>query len=276
MSDATTDAPVSAYEKAPSDGSEVDPRCVPQVLDGDPPTGAKIAYPDYSQEDQDNWRFLFERQMAMLPGRAGAAYLRGVDTLGMTPDRIPALADLSATLERETDWRVARIPGLLHERDFFTLLSERRFPSTDYIRGSDELDYTPAPDLFHDIFGHMPMLTEPDFADFYQLFGQAALRAEGVDRQSLERLHWFTVEFGLIRDPEEIRIFGAGVNSSKDEVLHALEQAEQRPFSVQAVIDQDYEVWHLQPVLFVAESFEQLVTEFRTWAVSRGLLPDGA
>ena len=276
MSDATPDAPVSAYEKAPSDGSEVDPRCVPQVLDGDPPTGAKIAYPDYSQEDQDNWRFLFERQMAMLPGRAGAAYLRGVDTLGMTPDRIPALADLSATLERETDWRVARIPGLLHERDFFTLLSERRFPSTDYIRGSDELDYTPAPDLFHDIFGHMPMLTEPDFADFYQLFGQAALRAEGIDRQSLERLHWFTVEFGLIRDPEEIRIFGAGVNSSKDEVLHALEQAEQRPFSVQAVIDQDYEVWHLQPVLFVAESFEQLVTEFRTWAVSRGLLPDGA
>ena len=276
MSDATPDAPVSAYEKAPSDGSEVDPRCVPQVLDGDPPTGAKIAYPDYSQEDQDNWRFLFDRQMAMLPGRAGAAYLRGVDTLGMTPDRIPALADLSATLERETNWRVARIPGLLHERDFFTLLSERRFPSTDYIRGSDELDYTPAPDLFHDIFGHMPMLTEPDFADFYQLFGQAALRAEGVDRQSLERLHWFTVEFGLIRDPEEIRIFGAGVNSSKDEVLHALEQAEQRPFSVQAVIDQDYEVWHLQPVLFVAESFEQLVTEFRTWAVSRGLLPDGA
>jgi len=122
----------------------------------------------------------------------------------------------------------------------------------------------------------MPMLTEPDFADFYQLFGQAALNAEGIDRQSLERLHWFTVEFGLIRDPEEIRIFGAGVNSSKDEVLNALEKAEQRPFSVEAVIDQDYEVWHLQPILFVAESFDQLVTEFRTWAVGRGLLPEGA
>ena len=281
MTDPTTDtaaddAVVSAYEKAPSDGSELDPRCVPQNLDGPPPLGDEIAYPDYSAEDQANWRFLFERQMDMLPGRAGAAYLRGVDTLGMTPDRIPALADLSATLERTTGWQVARIPGLLHERDFFTLLSRRHFPSTDYIRGSDELDYTPAPDLFHDIFGHMPMLTEPDFADFYQLFGQAALNAEGVDRQSLERLHWFTVEFGLIRDPEEIRIFGAGVNSSKDEVLHALEQAEQRPFSVQAVIDQDYEVWHLQPVLFVAESFDQLVTEFRSWAVSRGLLPADA
>ena len=97
--------------------------------------------------------------------------------------------------------------------------------------------------------------------------GEAALNAEGLDRQSLERLHWFTVEFGLIRDPEEIRIFGAGVNSSKDEVLHALEKAEQRPFSVEAIIDQDYEVWHLQPILFVAESFDQLVTEFRAWAV---------
>lgn len=269
---AMTDAPLSAYEKAPSDGSAVDPRCVPQTLDGPPPVGDEIVYPDYSDEDQRNWGFLFRRQMEMLPGRAGAAYLRGVDTLDMTDERIPALADLSRTLERTTGWRVARIPGLLHERDFFTLLSERTFPSTDYIRGTDELDYTPAPDLFHDIFGHMPMLTEPDFADFYQLFGQAALKATGVDRQSLERLHWFTVEFGLIRDPQEIRIFGAGVNSSKNEVLHALDGAEQRPFSIDAIINQDYEVWHLQPILFVAESFDQLVTEFRGWATGRGLL----
>lgn len=268
-----TDAPLSAYEKAPSDGSALDPRCVPQTLDGEPPVGAEIAYPDYPDTDQRNWGFLFDRQMEMLPGRAGAAYLRGVGTLGMTSERIPALADLSDALERTGGWRVARIPGLLHERDFFTLLSRRLFPSTDYIRGSDELDYTPAPDLFHDIFGHMPMLTEPAFADFYQLFGQAALTATGVDRQSLERLHWFAVEFGLIRDPDEIRIFGAGVLSSKDEVLHALDTAEQRPFSIGAVIDQDYEVWHLQPVLFVLESFDQLVREFRAWAAERDLLP---
>ncbi len=269
---ATDDALLSAYEKAPTDGSTVDPRCIPQTLDGPPPVGDEIAYPDYSDEDQKNWGFLFRRQMQMLPGRAGAAYLRGVDTLNMTDERIPALADLSRTLETTTGWRVARIPGLLHERDFFTLLSERVFPSTDYIRGTDELDYTPAPDLFHDIFGHMPMLTEPDFADFYQLFGKAALTATGIDRQSLERLHWFTVEFGLIRDPQEIRIFGAGVNSSKNEVLHALDGAEQRPFSIDAIIDQDYEVWHLQPILFVAESFDQLVTDFREWATGRSLL----
>lgn len=269
---ATDDAPLSAYEKAPSDGSAVDPRCIPQTLAGPPPLGDEIVPPDYPQLDHDNWRFLFERQMELLPGRAGAAYLRGVRTLDMTPDRIPALRDLSRILHRETGWQVARIPGLLHERDFFTLLSERRFPSTDYIRGTEELDYTPAPDLFHDIFGHMPMLTEPAFADFYQLFGQAALTATGEDRQSLERMHWFTVEFGLIRDPQEIRIFGAGVLSSKDEVVHALAEAEQRPFAVADVISQDYEVWHLQPVLFVLESFDQLVSEFRAWAVARGLL----
>jgi phenylalanine-4-hydroxylase len=268
---ATEEAPVSAYEK--EGVADIDPRCIPQTLDGAPPVGDEIAYPAYPDEDHENWRFLFERQMRLLPGRAGAAYLRGVEKLDMTPDKIPALRDLSAALEREAGWRVARIPGLLHERDFFTLLSQRLFPSTDYIRGKEELDYTPAPDLFHDIFGHMPMLTEPAFADFYQLFGQAALGAQGKDRQSLERLHWFTVEFGLIRDPAEIRIFGAGVLSSKGEVVHALDTAEQRPFSVEAVIAQDYDVWQLQPVLFVLESFDQLVTEFRGWAGSRGLLP---
>ncbi|HYE95866.1 MAG TPA: phenylalanine 4-monooxygenase [Rubricoccaceae bacterium] len=264
------DAPKSAYEK--EGVAEIDPRCVPQTLDGPPPVGDEIVYPDYTEEDHENWRFLFQRQMELLPGRAGAAYLEGVRKLDMTPDRIPALADLSRALDRETGWKVARIPGLLHERDFFTLLSRREFPSTDYIRGKHELDYTPAPDLFHDIFGHMPMLTQPAFADFYQLFGQAALGAKGMDRQSLERLHWFTVEFGLIRDPDEIRIFGAGVLSSKGEVVHALDNAEHRPFSVDAVINQDYEVWHLQPILFVLESFDQLVTEFRAWATSRGLL----
>ena len=269
---APVEAPKSAYEK--EGVAEIDPRCIPQTLDGPPPVGDEIPYPDYSDEDHESWQFLFERQMTMLPGRAGAAYLAGVDKLDMSADRIPALRDLSAALEREAGWKVARIPGLLHERDFFTLLSRRLFPSTDYIRGKDELDYTPAPDLFHDIFGHMPMLTQPAFADFYQLFGQAALNAEGQDRVSLERLHWFTVEFGLIRDPDEIRIFGAGVLSSKGEVLSALsDEVNRRPFSVDAVISQDYDVWHLQPILFVLESFDQLVTEFRSWAAGRGLLP---
>ncbi len=277
MSEPTTDAPLSAYEKPPADGAEVDPRCVPQNLDGPPPIGDEIVPPAYDAESQQNWRFLFDRQMSMLPGRAGEAYLEGVRTLGMTPDHIPTLRDLSRRMEAAAGWRIARIPGLLHERDFFGLLADRVFPSTDYIRRKDELDYTPAPDCFHDMFGHMPMLTEPAFADFYHLFGQSALNAEGEDRQSLERLHWFTVEFGLIKQEVGERIFGAGILSSKDEVQHALsDTVEKVPFSIEAVIHQDYDVWHLQPKLFVLESFEQLETDFRVWAASRGLLPADA
>ena len=262
---------VSAYEK--EGVGDVDPRCIPHDLDGEPPLGDEIAPPVYPQGDHETWDFLFSRQMEILPGRASETYLEGVQKLGLAATGIPALRDLSRVLERATDWTVARIPGLLHERDFFRLLAERKFPSTDYIRGKEELDYTPAPDMFHDIFGHMPTLTQPAFADFYQLFGRAALDAKGVDRQSLERFHWFTVEFGLIQDPEGYRIFGAGIMSSKGEVLHALsDEVEHRPFSPEAVISQDYDVWHLQPILFVLESFEQLVEEFEGWAKSRKLL----
>jgi phenylalanine-4-hydroxylase len=262
---------LSAYEKAGAE--DIDPRCIPQNLEGPPPVGDEIEYPDYPEEDHRIWGELFNRQMAMLPGRAGEAYLQGVEILGMTPDRLPALRDMSRRLDQATGWKVARIPGLLHERDFFNLLANRTFPSTDYIRGREEMDYTPAPDCFHDMFGHMPMLTEPAFADFYQLFGQAALNAEGADRPRLERLHWFTVEFGLVRQEEGLRIFGAGILSSKNEVTHALsDKVEKLPFDTARITEQDYDVWHLQDLLFVLDSFEQLVEGFRDWTRSRGLI----
>jgi phenylalanine-4-hydroxylase len=261
----------SAYEKAGAE--DVDPRCIPQNLDGQPPVGDEIDYPDYPEEDHKIWGELFERQMAMLPGRASEAYFEGVKILGMTPERLPSLADMSSRLEEATEWKVARIPGLLHEKDFFNLLANRTFPSTDYIRGREEMDYTPAPDCFHDMFGHMPMLTQPEFADFYQMFGKAALNAKGADRPRLERFHWFTVEFGLIQQADDMRIFGAGIISSKNEVTHALsEKVEKIPFDPARITEQDYDVWHLQPLLFVLESFEQLVDGFKSWTKSRGLL----
>jgi phenylalanine-4-hydroxylase len=262
----------SAYEKVADDG--IDPRCIPQPLDGPPPVGDDIEYPEYAAQDHESWRFLFNRQMKLLPGRAGEAFLQGVDVLGMTPGRIPALRDLSRNMEAATGWRIARIPGLLHERDFFSLLANRLFPSTDYIRGADELDYTPAPDCFHDMFGHMPMLTNPAFADFYQLFGRVALNAEGADRQRLETLHWFTVEFGLIRQTEGMRIFGAGILSSREEVVHALSDVVTvLPFDPARIVEQAYDVWHLQPILFALDNFDQLVDGFRDWTQRRGLLP---
>jgi phenylalanine-4-hydroxylase len=262
---------LSAYEKAGAE--DIDPRCIPQNLEGPPPIGDEIAYPDYEDQDHANWKFLFNRQMEMLPGRAGEAFLRGVKLLNMTPEKIPALSELSNRMEDATGWKIARIPGLLHEKDFFNLLSNRLFPSTDYIRGEEELDYTPAPDCFHDMFGHMPMLTQPEFADFYQLFGQAALKAKGADRPRLERFHWFTVEFGLIRQAAGTRIFGAGILSSKNEVHHALSNdVTVYPFDPLQIVEQDYDVWHLQDTLFALDSFEQLVEGFRDWTRSRGLL----
>ncbi len=261
----------SAYEKA--DAEHLDPRCVPQTLDAPPPVGPAILYPGYSEIDQETWRLLYARQMAFLPGRACHAYLDGARSLTLGGERIPALADLSARLEAATGWTVARVPGLLHERQFFELLAARVFPSTDYIRGREELDYTPAPDLFHDIFGHMPMLTEPAFADFYQHFGQAALNATGYQRVQMERLHWFSVEFGLLKEAAGRRIFGAGILSSHGEVQHALSDAVAvKPYSPVVVAEQDYDVWHLQPLLFELDSFGQLVESFTGWAKGQGLL----
>lgn len=268
---ADQDAPLSAYEKAAEAG--VDPRCIPQSLEGPPPVGDEIVYPGYPDSDHEIWATLFDRQKKFLPGRAAEAYMRGVEILSLKDDRIPSLRELSAVLRRETGWEVARIPGLLHERDFFSLLSKRTFPSTDYIRGIEELDYTPAPDLFHDIFGHMPMLTDPSFADFYQRFGQAALNAVGQDRVSLERLHWFTVEFGLVDQAAGRRIYGAGILSSKEEVAHALsDKVTVHRFDPDRITQQDYEVWHLQEVLFAVESFEELDQGFKNWTKRRGLV----
>jgi len=278
MSDAvdtsTPDDERSAFEKAQDEQEDVDPRTIPQKLDGEPPIGDEIAYPDYPEEDHETWRILVERQMDQLPGRACQAYMDGQEALQIEADRIPGLANLSRRLDDQTGWTVANVPGLIHEKDFFTLLSERKFPSTNYVRGRDELDYTPAPDCFHDMFGHMPMLMQPDFADFYQLFGQAALNAEGADRPRLERFHWFTVEFGLIREQGEKRIFGAGIVSSNEEVTHALsDEVTLHPFDPEHIVGKDdYEVYNLQDELFVLDSFEQLVEGFRSWTTRRGLL----
>lgn len=267
----TSNEPLSAYEKAAAEGH--DPRGTPQYLDGVPPIGSEIVKPVYSDEHNDNWRYLLNRQKSLLQGRAGQAFLDGVRVLGLNDKGIPGLAELSAALEAATGWKIARIPGLLHEREFFELISQRIFPSTDYVREKNELDYTPAPDCFHDIFGHMPMLTEPAVADFYHLFGKSALNATGNQRTCLERLHWFTIEFGLIHQTDGLRVFGAGIMSSKNEVVHALsDEVEVIPFSLEKVIEQEYEVWHLQPRLFALDSFDQLVSEFRVWAEKEGLL----
>jgi phenylalanine-4-hydroxylase len=261
----------SAFDKAADNA--LDPRCIPVKLDGPPPVGDQIPYPDYSADEHEIWKILFARQQELLVGRGCQEYMDGLKIMGFPEDRIPSLADCSRILEKTVSWRVSRTPGLLHEEDFFSQLGNRVFPSTDYIRTREELDYTPAPDMFHDVFGHMPMITNPVFANFYQKIGQAAMAAQGDDRRRLERIYWFTVEFGLINTAEGMQIYGNGIISSFAEVQHSLtDKVKKLPFVPEVIAEQEYDVWHMQPLLYVIDSFEQLEDGFTEWAVGKGLL----
>ncbi len=265
------DQNLSAFEKAGMEGD--DPRCVPIKLDETAPEGDDIVYPDYSAEEHETWKILYGRQRKLLSGRACHEYLDGLELMAFPEDKIPYLGDVGRVLVKTTNWQVARVPGLLFEGDFFSRLARRVFPSTDYIRPRSELDYTPAPDLFHDIFGHTPMIANPQFADFYQKIGEASLRAEGPFRRRLERIYWFTVEFGLIDTPEGLRIYGNGILSSYAESQYSLtDKVKKRPFDLEKMAEQDYDVWHMQELLYVIESFEQLEQGFYGWTKSNGLL----
>lgn len=255
------------------DGS--DPRCIPIKLGAPIPIGDDCVYPSYTPDEHEIWQTLYSRQEMLLPGRAADEFLQGLRLLGLERDRIPALADVSRKLDRLTGWKIARTPGLLDAGDFFGYLARRVFPCTDYIRGRSELDYTPAPDCFHDIYGHTPMIVHPRFADFYQKLGQAAVvcRDPGV-MEGLTRIYWFTVEFGLIRNPGGLRIYGNGIISSSGETQHSLTaQVTKLPCIPERVAAQPYDIWHFQDTLFVIESFDALETEFDRWARGHGLLP---
>jgi phenylalanine-4-hydroxylase len=244
-----------------------DPRCVPIKLKGPIPVGEAIPYPNYADAEHEIWRTLFDRQMTLLPGRAADEFISGLTTLGLERERIPALASVSRRLESATGWRVARTPGLLDAHDFFSHLARRIFPCTDYIRTQEELDYTPAPDCFHDIFGHTPMIMHPRFADFYQRIGEAALACpHPAIEEGLTRIYWFTVEFGLIQNPAGLRIYGNGIISSYGETQHSLmDQVMRKPFDPEEVAATAYDIWHFQDVLFVIESFDQLGDAFDGW-----------
>jgi phenylalanine-4-hydroxylase len=247
--------------------NDSDPRCVPIKLAASIPIGDRIAYPDYTAEEHAVWRELFERQSRLLPGRAADEFLSGLEALDLDRKRIPTLAGVSGRLERATGWRVARTPGLLDAHDFFSHLAQRVFPCTDYIRSRQELDYTPAPDCFHDIFGHTPMIMHPRFADFYQRIGATALACKNPGlEEGLTRIYWFTVEFGLVKNRRGLRIFGNGILSSFGETQHSLtDKVTRRPFDPDVVAATPYDIWHFQDTLFVIESFDHLADAFDAW-----------
>ncbi len=215
----------------------------------------------YTDDHHAIWRTLFERQAKLLPGRACGEYLRGLEKLGVAADGIPDFERLSDILEPATGWRVVAVPGLVPDETFFRHLANRRFPATNWIRAPEQLDYLQEPDVFHDVLGHVPMLIHPVFADYMAAYGQGGLKAAGLGvLHHLARLYWYTVEFGLIRREEGLRIYGAGILSSRTESVYCLEdRAPQRlAFDLMRVMRTEYLIDRFQDTYFVVDGFDQL------------------
>ena len=220
----------------------------------------------YSGEEHAIWRFLFERQQKLLVGRACREYLDGLLGLGVAAGGIPDFRRLSDILDRATGWRIVAVPGLVPDDVFFAFLAERRFPSTCFIRRRDQLDYLQEPDVFHDIYGHVPLLMNQVFADYMQAYGAAGLKALrlGYLRQ-LARLYWYTVEFGLIATQEGLRIYGSGILSSAGEAIYCLDDP--RPhrvrFDLRRVMRTRYRIDRYQETYFVIDGFDRLFAATR-------------
>jgi phenylalanine-4-hydroxylase len=217
-------------------------------------------YGAYSTEEHEVWSILYDRRMKDLKSHGSDEYLNGAEAIGLSRDSIPNLADVNRRLSRLTGWEAVAVSGFLPARTFFECLSERRFPTTVTIRPKNQLDYLPEPDIFHDVFGHVPLHSNPVFADLLQRCGGIGAAAQTQDQlDGITRLFWFTIEFGLIREKDEVKVYGSGLISSHGDSANALGgRCEKRPFSLDAVFAQPFEIDHFQEVLFVIDSFDQL------------------
>jgi phenylalanine-4-hydroxylase len=214
---------------------------------------------DYTEEEQDIWRHVATRLEELHQRFASPFYLKAKKDLGITNDRIPQLSAMSRRLTETTGFRLAPIEGLVDTRAFLSWLSYRVMLSTQYIRHTSRPDYTPEPDIVHEIIGHQPMFTNHAFADYSQFVGHGARKANDQQLEELGRLYWFTVEFGLVDHEGETKAYGAGLLSSYGELEHAFSnKVERRPFNLEQVINHDYTYSDMQPVLYVIPSYAEL------------------
>jgi phenylalanine-4-hydroxylase len=215
----------------------------------------------YTQVEHDTWDTLYARQMQILPGRASDAFMKGLKALDLNTGGIPDFALMNPKLKALTGWTVVCVPGLVPDDVFFDHLANRRFPSGQFIRKPDQLDYLQEPDIFHDVFGHVPMLTDPDFADYMQAYGKGGQRAQSLGMlKNLARLYWYTVEFGLMDEGDSLRIYGAGIVSSASESVFAIEDPSPNriAFDLERIMRTDYRIDDFQQVYFVIPSIEAL------------------
>jgi phenylalanine-4-hydroxylase len=216
----------------------------------------------YDDGEHAVWTTLYERQRAMLPGRACDAFLRGLDALDLHRGGIPDFTRINEDLGRLTGWSVVAVPGLVPDAVFFDHLAHRRFPAGRFVRKPDQLDYLEEPDIFHDVFGHVPMLTNPVFADYMEAYGKGGLRALHLDQlHNLARLYWYTVEFGLLETQEGPRIYGAGIVSSRAETAFALDDPSPNRlgFDLERIMRTPYRIDDFQQTYFVAPSLDALL-----------------
>jgi phenylalanine-4-hydroxylase len=236
----------------------------------EPPPGAAAdwtipqAWADYSPAEHALWDQLFERQTAILGDRAAAPFLHGLEALRLSESGIPDFAELSERLRALTGWTVAAVPGLVPDEVFFRHLANRTFVAGRFIRQPGQIDYLPEPDVFHDVFGHVPLLADPVFADFMQAYGEGGLRSmEFGALEQLARLYWYTVEFGLIRDGSALKLYGAGIVSSHAESIFALDDTSPNRigFDLRRVMRTRYRIDDYQQTYFVIDSFEDLLRQ---------------
>nr|WP_315495217.1 phenylalanine 4-monooxygenase [uncultured Rhodoferax sp.] len=220
----------------------------------------------YTAQDHAVWKTLFERQTALLPGLACAEFVEGMRHLPISAQGIPNFAELNDVLKPQTGWQVVAVPGLVPDEVFFEHLANRRFPSGNFIRGANQLDYLKEPDVFHDVFGHVPMLMHPVMADFIQMYGEAGLRAQRIGKLTeLARVYWYTVEFGLVKEvvngAQALRIYGAGIASSFTESVYAVQSASPHRigFELERVMRTHYRIDDFQESYFVLDSLDDLL-----------------
>lgn len=220
-------------------------------------------YSKYNDEDSLVWKTLFERQVKNLQGKAHPEYLDSLEKLKevLNPNRIPKFEELSAALKAENGWEIVVVPGLIPVDDFFRLLSERKFCSSTWLRKMSQLDYLEEPDMFHDIFGHTPLLLNKEYADFVQQFGKLGVKYghNKVVEKQLQSLYWFTIEFGLIKHQEKNSIYGAGILSSSGESNHIFnDEINVSPYNVDKILNNDFITSEIQTQYYEIESLEQL------------------
>ncbi|MDP4535014.1 phenylalanine 4-monooxygenase [Alkalimonas collagenimarina] len=214
----------------------------------------------WTDEDNQIWHELITRQLGCIEGKACDEFMAGLERLQLPTDRIPQLEEVSKVLRETTGWECAEVPALISFDRFFELLANKKFPVATFIRSREEFDYLQEPDIFHEIFGHCAMLTNPAFAEFTHAYGKIGLAASKEDRVYLARLYWFTIEFGLLKTKQGLRIYGGGILSSPGETVYALESAtpERKPFDAVDILRTPYRIDIMQPIYFTISEIDDL------------------